>query len=62
MLHSACVTIMGICLKDLGYLFQVRPIQYTDFDAALSQVRASVSQKDLDTYIEWNTLYGSGSK
>ena len=43
-------------------LFQVRPIVFEDFDEALHQVRASVSEKDLDLYIEWNKLYGSGTK
>ncbi|XP_048584952.1 fidgetin-like protein 1 [Nematostella vectensis] len=41
---------------------QVRPILFCDFDAALSQVRASVSQQDLNVYTEWNRLFGSGSK
>ena len=43
-------------------LFQVRPIVFEDFDEALHQVRASVSEKDLDLYIKWNKLYGSGTK
>lgn len=41
---------------------QVPPILFKDFDAALHQVRASVSEKDLDLYTQWNTLYGSGTK
>lgn len=41
---------------------QVRPILFKDFDEALHQVRASVSEKDLDLYIQWNKLYGSGTK
>lgn len=38
---------------------QVRPITFEDFEDALPQVRASVSNKDLDLYIEWNNSYGS---
>ncbi|CAL1535521.1 unnamed protein product [Lymnaea stagnalis] len=38
---------------------QVRPIMYEDFEAALCQVRASVSSKDLQLYTEWNKTYGS---
>ena len=38
---------------------QVRPINYQDFQDALTQVRASVSQKDLDVYLDWNKQYGS---
>ncbi|XP_078354310.1 fidgetin-like protein 1 [Oculina patagonica] len=41
---------------------QVRPILFEDFDEALHQVRASVSEKDLDLYVQWNKLYGSGTK
>ncbi|XP_031573495.1 fidgetin-like protein 1 isoform X2 [Actinia tenebrosa] len=62
--EAAIGPIRCIATSDIEHITadQVRPIEYTDFDAALSQVRASVSQKDLDTYIQWNTLYGSGSK
>lgn len=41
---------------------QVRPIVFEDFEEALHQVRPSVSEKDLDLYIQWNKLYGSGTK
>jgi ATP-dependent 26S proteasome regulatory subunit len=37
----------------------LRPISFQDFVAALKQVRASVSQDDLEQYREWNRLYGS---
>jgi len=37
----------------------VRPISCEDFIAALKQVRASVSDRDLNVYIDWNKLYGS---
>ncbi|KAH9490010.1 Fidgetin-like protein 1 [Bulinus truncatus] len=40
---------------------QVRPITFKDFDDAFSQVRASVSTKDLQLYTEWNKSYGSFS-
>ncbi|KAJ2365292.1 Fidgetin-like protein 1 [Coemansia sp. RSA 2607] len=36
----------------------VRPIDMSDFDYALTQVRPSVSAKDLDIHIEFNRLYG----
>lgn len=41
---------------------QVRPITSDDFDAALLQVRASVSTQDLALYDDWNQRYGSGAK
>ncbi len=38
---------------------RVRPIQMSDFTAAMTQVRASVAPKELKQYIEWNKLYGA---
>lgn len=40
---------------------QVRPIMYEDFEAAFHQVRASVSDKDLNLYLEWDKMFGSTS-
>ncbi|CAG8449516.1 3299_t:CDS:10 [Cetraspora pellucida] len=37
----------------------VRPINYQDFLNALTQVRASVSDRDLELYQTWNQNYGS---
>ncbi|XP_065561483.1 fidgetin-like protein 1 isoform X1 [Artemia franciscana] len=38
---------------------QVRPVNLEDFKAALSQVRASVSEADLRGYLVWNKSFGS---
>lgn len=38
---------------------QVRPINLTDFHAAMFQVRSSVSSEDLAQYQDWNKRYGS---
>eukprot|EP00762_Andalucia_godoyi_P007818 ANDGO_01733.mRNA.1 Fidgetin-like protein 1 len=38
---------------------EVRPVSMCDFVAAFKQVRASVSQKDLVGYKEWNEQFGS---
>lgn len=38
---------------------EVRPIVYEDFEYALTQVRASVSERDLFGYQEWNRQFGS---
>ena len=50
-------------LPTLNFFFyfynQVRPIEGVDFVPALKQVKASVSQDDLDTYLKWNELYGA---
>jgi SpoVK/Ycf46/Vps4 family AAA+-type ATPase len=37
----------------------VRPMNYKDFIEALSQVRASVSEKDLESYLKFDEEYGS---
>ena len=37
----------------------MRPISIIDFDKALTQVRASVSTRDLQLYIDWNSQFGS---
>lgn len=38
---------------------EVRPIECRDFIDALKQVRASVSDKDTTTYLDWNDKFGS---
>ncbi|KAG0255504.1 hypothetical protein DFQ27_006217 [Actinomortierella ambigua] len=40
----------------------LRPMQLQDFKDALSQVRASVSDRDLDMYMKWEADYGSVAK
>ena len=39
---------------------EVRPVYLSDFLTALNHVRPSVSQNDLQVYVDWNQLYGSG--
>lgn len=38
----------------------VRPVQKNDFDSAVSRVKSSVSEKDLETLVYWDKTYGSG--
>lgn len=40
---------------------EVRHITSSDFEEALINVRPSVSQSDLNIYIEWDRTYGSGT-
>eukprot|EP00106_Octopus_bimaculoides_P005752 XP_014773194.1 PREDICTED: fidgetin-like protein 1 [Octopus bimaculoides] len=52
-----------ICDKSKGnFLISVRPIQFSDFEDALIHVKASVSPKDLEGYIIWNSMFGSGGR
>uniref|UniRef100_A0A4W3I7D6 Fidgetin n=1 Tax=Callorhinchus milii TaxID=7868 RepID=A0A4W3I7D6_CALMI len=37
---------------------QLRPVTYQDFDSALCKIQPSVSQKELDVYVEWNKMFG----
>jgi len=39
---------------------EVRPIMKQDLEAALKQVKASVSDQDLQMYEDWNDKYGAG--
>ncbi len=39
---------------------EIRPVNLGDFEGALRQVKASVSDQDLRMYQDWNTRYGSG--
>lgn len=39
----------------------VRAVTFTDFLDAMKCVRASVSQDDLQQYVDWNNTYGSGN-
>jgi len=60
--EAAMGPIRGLDMSQIQHLTpdQVRPIAFQDFSAALRQVKASVSTKDLDLYLEWNTMYGAG--
>ncbi|XP_055858488.1 fidgetin-like protein 1 isoform X2 [Episyrphus balteatus] len=40
----------------------VRPVQVNDFHLALKRVKASVSEKDLQQYADWNRIYGAGQQ
>ncbi|XP_072330254.1 fidgetin isoform X1 [Scyliorhinus torazame] len=37
---------------------QLRPITYQDFDNAFCKIQPSISQKELDVYVEWNKMFG----
>ncbi|XP_019746193.1 fidgetin-like [Hippocampus comes] len=37
----------------------IRPLTYQDFERVFCKFRASVSQKEMDMYTEWNKMFGS---
>ncbi|KAG9349217.1 hypothetical protein JZ751_027660 [Albula glossodonta] len=49
----------GVPGADLSALMpgQLRPVTYQDFENVLCKIQPSVSQKELDTYTEWNKMY-----
>ncbi|XP_058819248.1 fidgetin-like protein 1 isoform X2 [Topomyia yanbarensis] len=62
--HEASMgPIRSISFEQLGVIGKedVRPVCYADFKNALGRVRASVSQNDLQQYVQWDRLYGSGA-
>ncbi|XP_013397326.1 fidgetin-like protein 1 [Lingula anatina] len=59
--EAALGPIRSIAFSDIENITadEVRPITHQDFMAGFRQVRASVSEADLDLYIDWNKKYGS---
>ena len=47
-------------LIETGEIDTLRPINEEDFVCALRQVKASVSNQDLEQYEVWNNKYGAG--
>ncbi|XP_039613439.1 fidgetin isoform X2 [Polypterus senegalus] len=37
---------------------QLRPVTYPDFENVFCKIQPSISQKELDTYTEWNKMFG----
>ncbi|CDQ57754.1 unnamed protein product [Oncorhynchus mykiss] len=50
----------GIPASDLSAIHpsQMRPVSYQDFENGFSKFQPSISQKELDTYTEWNKMFG----
>uniref|UniRef100_A0AAY5KAE6 Fidgetin n=1 Tax=Esox lucius TaxID=8010 RepID=A0AAY5KAE6_ESOLU len=50
----------GIPASDLSAIHpsQMRPVSYQDFDNVFCKFQPSISQKELDTYTEWNKMFG----
>ncbi|XP_030643153.1 fidgetin [Chanos chanos] len=50
----------GIPGADLSAIMpgQMRPVSYQDFENVFCKIQPSISQKELDTYTEWNKMFG----
>ena len=62
--EAALGPIRDIDMSDIGNIkvSDVRPISHKDFIDALTQVRASVSEKDLEFYLKFDQEFGSFKK
>lgn len=60
--EAATEPVRNISLEDFKNvsLNSVRPINHSDFQAALERTKATVDQKELDAYVKWNETFGSG--
>jgi SpoVK/Ycf46/Vps4 family AAA+-type ATPase len=53
-----CLIKSGVSIETVD-ADQVRPISFEDFEEALQNVRPSVSESDLNHYLDWNEAFGS---
>ncbi|XP_037790166.1 fidgetin-like protein 1 [Penaeus monodon] len=62
--EAALGPIRSISFSDIKHISvdQVRPIAMDDFMSALCSIRASVSDKDLQMYEDWNKTYGISAR
>ncbi|KAI0985519.1 hypothetical protein GJ496_002964 [Pomphorhynchus laevis] len=59
--EAAMGPIRRLAMKDISQINcdQVEPVSYQDFENAVANVKASVSQLDLGSYKNWNVEFGS---
>ncbi|XP_029928470.1 fidgetin-like isoform X2 [Myripristis murdjan] len=55
LLHSST---QGMDMSGMMPRGQIRPLTYQDFDSLFRKFQASISQKEIDTYTEWNKMFG----
>uniref|UniRef100_A0A8C4GJG4 Fidgetin n=1 Tax=Dicentrarchus labrax TaxID=13489 RepID=A0A8C4GJG4_DICLA len=52
------VSAQGMDMTGMMARGQVRPLTYQDFESVFCKFQASISQKEIDTYTEWNKMFG----
>ncbi|KAK6325284.1 hypothetical protein J4Q44_G00046260 [Coregonus suidteri] len=58
MLHTSSQGLdLSVSIMPTG---QMRPLTYQDFDSVFCKFQPSISQKEIETYTEWNKLFGCG--
>ncbi|XP_071018116.1 fidgetin-like [Oncorhynchus clarkii lewisi] len=56
MLHTSSQGLdLSVSIMPTG---QMRPLTYQDFDSVFCKFQPSISQKEIDTYTEWNKMFG----
>ncbi|KAM3857049.1 fidgetin-like [Diretmus argenteus] len=55
LLHASA---QGMDMTGMMSRGQIRPLTYQDFDSVFCKFQASISQKEIDTYTEWNKMFG----
>ena len=63
-LNALCAEAAMIPLRDIEDITNIdinniRPLQLKDFKEALHNVKATVNDKDLNKFLDWNSKYGS---
>ncbi|XP_026217233.1 fidgetin-like isoform X1 [Anabas testudineus] len=52
------VSAQGMDMTGMMPRGQIRPLTYQDFESVFCKFQASISQKEIDTYTEWNKMFG----
>lgn len=52
------VSAQGMDMSGMMPRGQVRPLTYQDFESVFCKFQVSISQKEIDTYTEWNKMFG----
>ncbi|XP_076004939.1 fidgetin-like [Genypterus blacodes] len=52
------VSTQGMDLTGMMPRGQIPPLTYQDFESVFCKFQASISQKEIDTYTEWNKMFG----
>ncbi|XP_029377419.1 fidgetin-like [Echeneis naucrates] len=55
LLHASA---QGMDMTGMMSRGQIRPLTYQDFESVFCKFQASISQKEIDTYTEWNKMFG----
>lgn len=55
LLHASA---QGMDMSTMMPRGQIRPLTYQDFESVFCKFQASISQKEIDTYTEWNKMFG----